>query len=323
MPSWSLIKRFTSYPMIEPKSDLPSNFRSPVAVVCHDAGAANLIFAWLHRWAHLGVLDQHEFRLLLQGPALVAWHAQALALPHMQLHTELNVALAGAHCVLTGTGWASSLEHDARKLASFLKTPCIAVLDHWVNYQQRFECAGEIVLPDTIWVADPYAAEMANALFKNVCVIELPNVYLHDMVKAIPLVSSDCHTLLYVLEPIRTDWGRGTPGEFQALDFFVQHLNLIVGNLPVHISLRPHPSDAPGKYDSWIKRHERLDVDFNTQPSLGKAIESAKWVVGAETFAMVVANAAGRKTYSSLPPWGHRCQLPQTDIVHLSDLIPK
>jgi hypothetical protein len=309
--------------MIELKSDLPLNLHSPVAVVCHDAGAANLIFAWLRQWVHLGVLGQHEFRLILQGPALAVGRAQASTLPHMQLHTELNSALAGANCVLTGTGWASDLEHQARKLANLQKIPCVAVIDHWVNYKQRFERAGEVVLPDTIWVADPYAADMANTFFKNVYVIELPNVYLDDMVKTIPRVSSDCLTLLYVLEPIRTDWGRGKPGEFQALDFFVQHMNLIVGNLPVHVSLRPHPSDVPGKYDSWIKSYKRLNIDLNTQPSLGKAIEHAKWVVGAETFAMVVANAAGRKTYSSLPPWGHRCQLPQPEIEHLSDLIPK
>jgi len=309
--------------MIELKSDFSFNLNSPVAVVCHDAGAANLIFAWLCQWSHLGVLGQHEFRLVLEGPALLAWHAQALTLPRMQLHTELNSALAGANCVLTGTGWASDLEHEARKLANLQKISCVAVIDHWVNYKQRFERAGEVVLPDTIWVADPYAADMANALFKNAHVIELPNLYLRDMVKAISSVSSDCCTLLYVLEPIRTDWGRGTPGEFQALDFFVQHLNLIVGNLPVHVSLRPHPSDAPGKYDSWIKKHNEINIDLNTQPDLGMAIEHAKWVVGAETFAMVVANAAGRQTYSSLPPWGHRCQLPQSEIKHLSDLIPK
>lgn len=309
--------------MIELKSDLPLNLHSPVAVVCHDAGAANLIFAWLRQWVHLGVLDQYEFRLMLQGPALAVGRAQAFTLPHMQLHTELNSALAGAKCVLTGTGWASDLEHQARKLANLQKIPCVAVIDHWVNYKQRFERAGEVVLPDTIWVADPYAADMANTFFKNVYVIELPNVYLDDMVKTIPPVSSDCRTLLYVLEPIRTDWGRGKLGEFQALDFFVQHMNLIVGNLPVHVSLRPHPSDVPGKYDSWIKSYKRLNIDLNTQPSLGEAIKHAKWVVGAETFAMVVANAAGRKTYSSLPPWGHRCQLPQPEIEHLSDLIPK
>jgi hypothetical protein len=54
---------------------------------------------------------------------------------------------------------------------------------------------------------------------------------------------------------------------------------------------------------------------------LNQAIANAKWVVGAETFAMVVAAAAGRQTYSSLPPWAHRCSLPQSAIKHLRDGI--
>jgi hypothetical protein len=302
-------------------SDLPCNFRSPVAVICHDAGAANLIFSWLRNWARLGLIDQHEFRLVLQGPAQVAWCAQAMTLPHLQVHTAIDTAIIGTHCVLTGTGWASDLEHDARSLARVLKIPCVAVIDHWVNYRARFERGGEVVLPDTIWVADSYAAEMSNALFKNVQVIELPNAYLNEMVEAIPPTQTDSRNLLYVLEPTRNDWGRGIPGEFQALDFFIQHLSLIVGTLPVHISLRPHPSDMQGKYNSWIKKYDWLDLDLNTQPNLAKAIENARWVVGAETFAMVVASAAGRKTYSSLPPWGHRCQLPQREIIHLRDLV--
>ncbi len=305
--------------MIEHLPDLPFSLQSPVTVVCHDAGAANLVFAWLRDWANSGLLDPYEFRLVLQGPAQVAWRAQALALPNMQLHSELHTAVAGAHCVLTGTGWASSLEHDARKLANSLHIPSIAVIDHWVNYQLRFERAGEAVLPNTLWVSDPYAANMATHIFKGITVIELPNVYLQDMVKAIQPVQQDCRNVLYVLEPMRNDWGRGVEGEFQALNFFAQHVAKMVGPEPVYISLRPHPSDLPGKYDAWIQAHAHLNVSLDTRLSLNQAIEHAKWVVGAETFAMVVADAAGRETYSSLPPWAHRCSLPQTSIKHLRD----
>jgi hypothetical protein len=305
--------------MVDQTNICPAELRSPVVVVCHDAGAANLVFAWLRDWAQSGFLDQHEFRLVLQGPAQVAWQVPALALPNTLLHTDLNLALKGAHCVLTGTGWASSLEHDARKLAVLQHIPCIAVIDHWVNYLPRFERAGEVVLPNTLWVSDPYAADIAKQTFKGIPVVELPNVYLQNMVNAIPPVPYDCRNVLYVLEPIRNDWGRGVAGEFQALDFFVQQLPQMAGNQTVHIALRPHPSDAPGKYDAWIQAHSHLNVCLDAHPNLNQAIANAKWVVGAETFAMVVAAAAGRPTYSSLPPWAHRCSLPQSSIKHLRD----
>jgi hypothetical protein len=300
---------------------LPIALRSPVAFVCHDAGAANLVFAWLREWAEAGLLDKHEFKLLLQGPTKKAWQLEPLPLLQIQLHTELPSALTGCQSVLTGTGWASSLEHDARQLAGTLQIPSIAVIDHWVNYTQRFERDGVVALPNQIWVSDGYAVELATKLFKDIPIVELPNTYLKNLVKSIAPVPKDCKNLLYVLEPIRNDWGRGRPGEFQALDFFVNNLETVVGQEPVHIMLRPHPSDSPDKYNDWLKAHSSLDITLDSQNGLNEAISQARWVVGAETFAMVVASVAGRKTYSSLPPWANRCSLPISDIIHLRDLV--
>jgi hypothetical protein len=299
----------------------PSTLKSPVCVVCHDAGATNLIFAWLRAWAETGKLDEFEFKLCLSGPAEKIWQLYPVPLPYMQLHTELTKALTDSQTVLTGTGWASSLEHDARRLASVAQIPSIAVIDHWVNYTQRFERNGVVVLSDEIWVSDPYAAEMAKKLFKGIAVVELPNTYLQNLVKEIPPVKQDCMNLLYVLEPIRNDWSKGVPGEFQALDFFVKNFEKIVGTEFVNITLRPHPSDAPGKYEAWIQSHANLQIHLDNHVNLNDAIANARWVVGAETFAMVIASATGRATYSSLPPWANRCSLPIGEIIHLQDLV--
>lgn len=307
--------------MLNSDHDVLAYIQSPVAVVCHDAGAANLLFSWLRYWVQQGAFKNHCFHVLLEGPASVAWSDYALTLPQVRMHKELKDALTGVQSVLTGTGWSSTLEHDTRRLAKLQQIPSIAVIDHWVNYQERFERGGEIVLPDAIWVADSYAADIAKELFRNVRIYELPNVYLSEVVRLIPSVSEKCQTLLYVLEPMRTDWGRGISGEFQALDFFIEHLRLIVDENSVHIALRPHPSDAPGKYDAWINNHPQLNIRLSKYTSLSESIEHARWVVGGETFALVVANAAGRKTYSSLPPWAHHCRLPHRGIVHLRDLI--
>jgi hypothetical protein len=123
------------------------------------------------------------------------------------------------------------------------------------------------------------------------------------------------------LEPLRSDWGNGSQGEFQALDFFAKNIHLIVGEKHVSITLRPHPSDPPGKYAHWIKSNPFLNVSLDKNESLNEAIAASRWVVGAETFALVVAITAGRSTWSSLPPWAHRCRLPQPDIKHLRDYI--
>jgi len=300
---------------------LPIALRSPVAVVCHDAGAANLVFAWLREWAEAGLLDQHEFRLLLQGPAEKAWRLEPVQLPKLQLHTELASALESCESVLTGTGWASSLEHDARHLAASLQISSIAVIDHWVNYTQRFERNGEVALPDQIWVSDEYAVDMAAKLFKDIQIIQLPNTYLKKIVSGISQARKETNNLLYVLEPIRNDWKRGIPGEFQCLDFFAKHVTRVLEEKSLRILLRPHPSDSPGKYDEWMKSNAYLNPELDKSCSLREAISNARWVAGAETFAMVVAAKAGRMTFSTLPPWAEKCRLPYPEIIHLRDYV--
>ena len=140
------------------------------------------------------MVAQYEFALLLKGHAKNIWQHEPIPLAHLKLHTELPSALDGCQSVLTGTGWASNLEHDARKLATKFQIPSIAVIDHWVNYKQRFEREGSIVLPNEIWVSDPYAYEIANNLFAGISVVELPNTYLNNLVKAIPPLPKNVKT---------------------------------------------------------------------------------------------------------------------------------
>jgi len=298
---------------------LPSILKSPVSVVCHDAGAANLVFAWLRKWAETGLLDEHEFNVFLQGPAQKTWQNNPVPLPKMKLHNELTNAVAGCKSALTGTGWASSLEHDARKIAASLQIPSIAVIDHWVNYAQRFEHEGVKALPNQIWVSDHYAVEIACKLFKDVPVVELPNLYLQNLVEEIKPIPKDCKNLLYVLEPIRNEWGKGIPGEFQCLDFFAENYWKILGENSLSILLRPHPSDPPYKYDAWIKANSQLDLQLDLNANLSESISNARWVVGAETYAMVVAIFSRRDTYSILPPWAPKCRIPYIEIKHFRE----
>jgi hypothetical protein len=298
-------------------SKLPFTLQTPVVVVANDAGAANLIFAWLKEWTVLGLLNQFEFRLVLDGPAKSIWFALPVKLPNVEIHSEFSSALVEAKTLISGTGWASDLEHNARKFAQLNKIYSVAVIDHWVNYKERFERVGEVVLPNTIFVADAYASSLAKYHFKEIDVIELNNTYLSEMVRSIKPIKNDSRNLLYVLEPIRIDWGFEKPGEFQALDYFVENINLITDNEEVNIILRPHPSDQPGKYTNWLNANTHLKIQLDSSKSINESISNAKWVVGAETFAMVIGIATQRNVWCSLPPWAHHCRLPHNSIRHI------
>jgi hypothetical protein len=286
----------------------------PVAVVCHDAGATNIVLA------EMRAAPDVKFLPVMQGPAAKLWVANGFDTSAL---LTLDDALAKAASVLSGTGWASDLEHDARQRANELGLRSVAVIDHWVNYPARFERHGQVVLPDELWVTDCYAFDIATASFIGQKVTQRTNLYLQEQVKQIaPLPESTAGQLLYVLEPLRFSWpGCRQPAEFEALDFFVRNLSKITTQETLQIRLRPHPSDADGKYTGWLNTNAKHGVALDTCSSLSEAIGRAGWVAGCETAAMVVALAAGRKVLATLPPAAPKCRLPHGGIVHLRDLV--
>ncbi len=287
---------------------------SPLAVVCHDAGAANHVQAWLQADG-----DGTDCRVLVDGPAAQLWRQRH---PPGRLVASTDEALDGAATLLSGTGWASDLEHDARRMARERGIRSIAVIDHWVNYAMRFERQGRNVLPDEIWVTDPDAADEARRCFPGVVVREQPNLYLQAQVAGIAPVAQAGPDLLVVLEPARSHWGRDTAGsgEFQALDYLGANLPAL--GLPggAAVRLRPHPSDPPGKYDAWIAGHRGIGARLDESASLAEAISHCASVAGCESYALVVALAAGRRVVCTLPPWAPACRLPHAGLIHLSQL---
>lgn len=289
---------------------------APVALVAHDAGAANHMLAWLENTDHRRLIP------CLDGPALKSWRQQYGETPQISLVD----AVAASRTLISGTGWASNLEHEARQIAHRLGVKSIAVIDHWINYRERFIRDGEEALPDEIWVTDAYARKMAETTFPNTIIVQQPNAYLAALVQEVERIEhslerDDNDRLLYVLEPIRQGWG-DLPllGEFIALDYFIDNLDCLALRKGARMRLRPHPSDPDGKYNQWIRQNTdpRIVVDCST--TLAESLAWANVVVGCQTYAMVVALAAGRKVISSIPPWAPACILPHAEIIQLSAL---
>jgi hypothetical protein len=289
----------------------------PLVLAAHDAGAANIIFGWLKAFPDLSV------RAAMEGPARTIWER---TFPDRPL-TPLDAALDGAAQMLSGTGWASRFEHEARQQARRSGIPAIAVVDHWVNYRQRFVRNGDELLPDEIWVSDRYALDIASDEFPDIPVRAFANRYLDAEVEAVrgldaadPMPAG--HRILYALEPVRLAW-RGDdlrPGEFQALDYFVSRLDALDIPADAEIRLRPHPSDPPGKYEAWVAANTHLNVSMAPDEPIADAVHWAGWIAGCESFVLIIGVAAGRRVVSTLPPWGNALRLPHEAILRLRDL---
>lgn len=290
----------------------------PIAVVAHDAGAANHIIAWTKN------IGLDKVRACIHGPALELWKK---AFPDPEIYLSLQDAIKNSALLISGTGWASSLEHEARRIAIQLNIRTIAVLDHWTNYALRFIRDGVEILPHEIWVTDLHAKKIAESQFPSVKVNQLPNFYLDELVRKVAKYKiqreASCPiNLLYVLEPIRENWRNvNLFGEFEALDFFIANIKSLSLDNDFSIKLRPHPSDLIGKYDEWIKINSNLKVSLDTFDELWESIAWSDIVIGCQTYAMVIALQSGKKVVSTIPPWAPPCILPYKEIIKLSDLV--
>lgn len=296
-----------------------------MAVVAHDAGAARLLFSWLKPL-------KRQLIFYVKGPAQKILEEELPGTKHEQ---DLQVCLDKAQLLLSGTGWSSDLEHHARILAAEQGLPSIAVVDHWVNYRERFQRGESFMLPESLWVSDKEAAEIAQKTFPKLNVQQLPNLWLDKLIKDV----NSCRrrqkkmkpqhpgcNLLYLLEPLR-DWDSGAPtgDEFKALDFWLDQLPGLIAKGLVHqnrnalrLRLRPHPSEPTGKYDAWIAKHaDGWPLQLDTHPSLPESLSEADLAFGCETQALVAAIACNITAISTIPSSESRCRLPHRKLQHL------
>jgi hypothetical protein len=292
---------------------MPAWSSLPIAVVCHDAGGANLILPWLD--------DCPAIRAVMDGPARLAWRHRFAERP---LAASLDEALAGSALLVSGTGWASDLEHRAREQARRAGVRSVAVLDHWVNYPQRFERDGIRCLPDELWVTDPHAAALARAALPGVPVRQWENRYLAEQCARIGPAPGD-GSVLYILAPsARAAAAMGVApavDEWEALEWFLAHRHLAGIGPTQPIRLRPHPSDPPGRHLAWLAAHADEPVSLDHSVGLDEAISRCDWLAGCESMAMVVGLAAGRRVIGTLPPWAPACRLPHRGLIHLRDRV--
>jgi len=294
--------------------------------VAHDAGAARLLFSWLKPL-------HKQLRFYVAGPAREILEQER---PHSANETSLEACLNNCRLLLSGTGWTSDLEHRARSIAAEYNMNSIAVLDHWVNYRERFQRQNITVLPHTLWVSDTEALVLAQKQFPTLMVQQLPNHWLNNLAEKVTISRQNLapktpakpgKNLLYFLEPLRDhETGNPTGKEFEALDYWLAQLPKLMATeeldserTKLQLRLRPHPSEPRGKYMDWIRRNaQSWPLQLDSHKDLAVSIANADLTFGCETQALVAAMACGVPGFSTLPPSAPRCRLPHRQLQHLA-----
>ena len=294
-----------------------------VLIVSHDAGGAEVVSSWVRHH------PEFKYCFCLDGPAVGIFQRKNSNIENQPV-SNLDVFIQGAEWILTGTSWASNLEKEAIKVGTYQKRKVVSFLDHWVNYQRRFEYNGQTCLPDEIWVGDKDALEIAQDYFSQEKLRLVPNPYFKDVkdelksIKFSPKQTTKIR-ILYVCEPIEEHSIReyGHPlhwnyTEYDAMRFFFGMLPEIirVENMEC-VRVRKHPSESKDKYDKILDENLGIPIQKSEGNTLIQDCVWADWIVGCNSMALVVGLLAGKRVYSCIPPGGKACSLPQKKIIRL------
>ncbi len=292
-----------------------------IAIVSHDAGGAEIL-------SSLVAQNPGKYRFILSGPAVKIFNRKL----GIRITEDLDNTIAASELVITGTGWSSELEKKAIVCAKKEKKKVVSFLDHWSNYQERFEFDGKFICPDELWVGDMYAMEIAKTQFPNLKIVFFANPYFIDLRKRISSYgdSDDRNTtltnILYVCEPISAHALRtyGKPDywgytEETAFNFFLENLAALEISKP-NICVRHHPSESVDKYQQLIKNFDE-DFFFSDNEDILSDIMWSSTVVGCGSMALVIGILAGRRCISVIPPGGQKSSIPHSELLHLSSFI--
>jgi len=292
-----------------------------IGIVAHDAGAAEFLSSYLRR---------HEFDYMccLEGAAVGTF---ARKLGDVESHT-LKTVLEHCDWLLCGTSYLSDLEWRATQECKIMGKRVVAVIDHWVNYRQRFFRHGKWCFPDEVWVGDETALRIAKSELPEVVVSLVDNPYYRDVlaeldaIEVAPRTEGGGARILYVCEPVREDclacYGDERflgYTEEDALRYFLT--NVASTGIDIDkITIRPHPQENRDKY-IWALEEFDLPISTGECETLLEQISSSDMVAGCASMAMVVGLIAGKRVVSCIPPGGKAIPLPHQGIENFEDLI--
>jgi len=292
-----------------------------IGVVAHDPGGAEIISSYIRQ-------EGLECNYCLAGPAYGIFLQKLGEIENLSVERLID----SCDWVLCGSSFLSDLEWKAIGLARQAGKRSVVMLDHWINYQQRFFRHNDWHFPDEVWVGDELSIKLASASLPNVKVSMVPNAYFRDVERELANIPRPKHVIgegscvLYVCEPLREAgitlhgderyWGYT---EEDALRYFLSNVGSLSANID-SILVRPHPRESRDKYD-WAVEEFNLPVVCGEDKTLLEQVVASDIVAGCATMAMVVGLLAGKRVVSCIPPGGKTTPLPHPDIEKMDCLL--
>ena len=265
-----------------------------LAVVCNDAGGAEVISSWLKK-------KDIFFKGVFNGPAREIFKKKKLKYKTAGLNNAIN----NSSWIITGTSWSSKLELNAIKYAKKRKKYVVTFLDHWINYKPRFKSGSRYIYPDEIWVGDKDAVKIAKKTFKKVKIKFIKNPLWEDFkkekknykrkkkVKRFLIATSNLDAQIFTKKTKLSDFEM----IFKAISFIKTKFKNQFRHLG-QISIKKHPSEKQKKYLKFIDGYNLEGLKIENGKNILNTIKHYSVLIGCETMLLVLGKFVGLKTYN-------------------------
>ncbi len=288
--------------------------KKTILVVAHDAGGAEIIAAYVRKYA-----SQYEFHPYVNG--LAARIFERYGIPFKRApRTRSGMAYVmkentDATYALIGTGWMTSIEKNACKEAKLHGIKACTYLDSWMNYRERFgypKNGWQKNLPDEFWVGDKPALILAKRYFPRRSIRLVKNQYFADIIARYNARSrGDPNCVLFM----------SAAGKLSLRIFSDFIIGLVKKGFSDRLLVRLHPADDRVLYEKIVKKEGRgLQIELSREKDIVEDLLRARIVVGPETVALVPAVMVGIKTIRIIPR-GEKAFLPFPKIRIAKDII--
>ena len=174
--------------------------------------------------------------------------------------------------IVTGTTLGKSIDKELISFAKTICKPSVSIIEHWSNYNKRFNLNGKMILPDHIIVNDNYAKYQAiqddlpadklfvggNPHLEKLAKTKLNRVKTNEwkMKNKIP----DGKLIIFIAESIKDSFGT----DYFGYDEFTV-LNSLIDILPEDsvLLIKKHPEESKDKYNTFLSDRVKVIDDCN------------------------------------------------------------
>jgi RimJ/RimL family protein N-acetyltransferase len=256
-----------------------------ICVAANDAGGAEQI-AWLARKIN------HRIKAYLDGPAIRVFAGSGI---NFEPITSLG-ELIKSDLVITGSGWMSPLENEVIRFCRKEDIPCLTLLDHWVNFKERF-LKEPVAEPQMLAVTNLPALTLANQTFKGKSIWLLPDFQI-DTYKASIKVTNTRSKVLVLMEPSPTlslEFCITLEMEYALIEKAVQ---IKETNGFESVEIRLHPSQALGSQNSSKLRKRFPGILISNKKDLVDDLSDSALVLGFSSYGLYISAMCGIDTRS-------------------------